>query len=98
MKVMNRRLGFEIIVVQIAHGLLGAVALGLIAANVPWWLLLALLPLILFSLAYWLMEASFILPVARRLLQGGKPTNLKPDEAARRPIDSPTASVGQNSQ
>ena len=73
MKLVNRWLGLEIVFVQVGHGLLGAAALGLIAANVPWWLLLALLPLIVFSLGFWLMESSFVLPVARRLLRGDEP-------------------------
>ncbi len=70
MKLVNRWLGLEIVFVQVGHGLLGAAAAGLIASEAPWWLSLALLPLVVFSLLFWLYEARFVMPAAGRLLRG----------------------------
>ena len=68
--MIERWMGLEIVFVQVGHGLLGAAALGLVASQTPWWLTLAIAPLIAFSLAFWLIESSFVLPVARRLIAG----------------------------
>lgn len=73
MRWVNRWLGAEIIFVHVGHGLLGALGVGIVAAYAPWWFLALLLPIIAFSLAYWLMEARFVMPVARRLLTGDQP-------------------------
>ena len=70
MSLVYRWLGAEIVFVHVGHGLVGAALLGVLAANVPWWFMLALAPLIAFSLAYWFMEARFVMPVARRFLSG----------------------------
>lgn len=70
MKRLCRWLGFEIAFVQIGHGLIGAALLGLLAASAPWWLLLAVSPIVVFSLAFWMYESRLTLPVARDLLAG----------------------------
>lgn len=70
MKLVYRWLGAEIVFVHVGHALVGALALGIIAANVPVWFLAALAPLIVFSLWFWLKEAEFVMPVARRYLSG----------------------------
>jgi hypothetical protein len=67
---VNRWLGAEIVFVQVGHGLIGAALLGVLAANVPWWSLLLIAPLILFSLWFWLYESSFVMPLAREMLAG----------------------------
>jgi hypothetical protein len=69
-KLLYRSLGFEIAFVQIGHGLIGAALLGLLAASVPWWFLLALSPIVVFSFVFWMYESRLALPVARELLAG----------------------------
>jgi len=65
-----RWLGFEIVFVQVGHGLVGAALLGIVAANAPWWFLPSIAPIVVFSLWFWLLESSFVMPVARELLAG----------------------------
>jgi len=67
---MNRWLGAEIYLIHFGHGLLYLGVLAIVAANVPWWALLAGSPLILLSAAFWLYEAQFVLPPASRMLRG----------------------------
>ncbi len=67
---MNRWLGAEIYLIHFGHGLLYLGVLAIVAANVPWWALLAGSPLILLSAAFWLYEARFVLPPASRMLRG----------------------------
>lgn len=92
---MNRWLGAEIYLIHFGHGVLYLVVLAIVALHVPWWALLAGAPLILLSAAFWLYEASFVLPPASRLLRGqsGAPeetmmttatTETRGDEAVRR--------------
>ncbi|HEY5640875.1 MAG TPA: hypothetical protein VIW01_12590 [Dehalococcoidia bacterium] len=66
---MNRWLGAEIYLIHFGHGLLYVAVLTIVAAHVPWWALLAGSPLILLSAAFWLYEASFVLPTASRMLR-----------------------------
>ncbi|NIN71426.1 MAG: hypothetical protein GTO46_05745 [Gemmatimonadetes bacterium] len=67
---MNRWLGAEIYLIHFGHGVLYLVVLAIVAVHVPWWALLAGAPLVLLSAAFWLYEASFVLPPASRMLRG----------------------------
>lgn len=70
MKRLCRWLGFEIVFVQIGHGLIGAALLGLLAASAPWWFLLAVSPIVVLSFVFWMYESRLAFPVARELLAG----------------------------
>lgn len=67
---MNHWLGAEIYAIHFGHGLLYIGVLAIVAWHAPWWALLAGLPLILLSAAFWLYEARFVLPPASRMLLG----------------------------
>lgn len=67
---MKRWLGIELLFVHVGHALLFVLAMALVIWQAAsWWWLLAL-PLVIFSLLFWLYEAMFVLPIARRLLAG----------------------------
>lgn len=70
MRVMYRWLGTEITFVHVGHGLLFVGAAILLWRSVPWWFSVSLAPVFLFSLWFWLREASFVLPLARLYLSG----------------------------
>ncbi len=70
MKLLYRWLGAEIVFVHVGHGLVGVGIIAVLAVSIPWWFTLALTPLIAFSLAFWLKESQFVMPVARRYLSG----------------------------
>ena len=70
MKLFYRWLGGEIVFVHVGHGLLGAGVVLLLAFHLPWWFLIALIPVIGFSIWGWFQEASLVMPVARRYLSG----------------------------
>jgi hypothetical protein len=67
---LNRWLSAEIYIVRIGHGLLFVLVVVIVALRLPWWALLAGSPLVLFSLVGWLAEATIVLSVANRLLDG----------------------------
>ena len=70
MSVVNRYLGAKIYFVHFAHGLLALVGLGFVVAHIPWTATLALTPLILLCVLFWLYTARIVLPIANRLLDG----------------------------
>ena len=78
---LNRYLSCEIFFVHIGHGVLFWVVIALLASNLPWWALLLLLPIGVFSIAGWAYEARFVLPVATRLWRGESLTPKKATEA-----------------
>ena len=70
MKLMYQWLGAEIVFVHVGHGLLGAAVVVVLALHLPWWFMVGLVPLVIFSLWGWFKEASLVMPVARRYLSG----------------------------
>jgi hypothetical protein len=67
---LNRYLSAEIFFVHIGHGVLFWVVIAILAVELPWWASLILLPLAVLSVAGWVYEARFVLPVATRLWRG----------------------------
>jgi len=67
---MYHWLGAEVVFVHVGHGLLGLGVLVILALHLPWWFVVGLAPLVLFSLWGWFKEASLVMPVARRYLSG----------------------------
>lgn len=82
---VNRWMGFEIYFVHIGHGILFWLVIAIIALNVPWWAMLAGLPVIVFSIWGWFAEAQIVLPIAKRLLSEGDPEKEMTKTATRRP-------------
>lgn len=70
MRWVNYWLGAEIYFVHVGHGLLFGLVLVILALHLPWWAMLAGLPIILFSVVGWIAEATIVLPAANRLLAG----------------------------
>jgi hypothetical protein len=67
---MYQWLGAEIVFVHVGHGLLGAGVVAILALHLTWWFMLAITPVIAFSVWGWFQEASLVMPVARRFLSG----------------------------
>jgi len=67
---MYQWLGAEIVFVHVGHGLLGVGVVAILGLNLPWWFLVAIVPVIAFSVWGWFQEASLVMPLARRYLSG----------------------------
>jgi hypothetical protein len=67
MSVVKRYLGANIYFVHFGHGLLALTGLGFVLVHIPWQATVALSPLLLLCVLFWVYTARIVLPIAKRL-------------------------------